>query len=373
MSESEELSMENKKIYNFSAGPSNMPKEVLESAAKDMMDFGGSGMGVMEMSHRSKVYDNIIKETEASVRRVLNVPDNYKVLFLQGGATLQFAMVPMNLMVKNKKADYIVTGSFSGNAQKEASKYGQANVAFSGKEEGFTRIPKQEELKLDPEADYVHYCDNNTIFGTKFNYVPDTKDVPLVCDMSSCILSEPIDVSKFGVIYAGAQKNMGPAGLAIVIIREDLLGQPQPGTPVLMEYKTEAEKESMYNTPNTWAIYMLGLVLQWVEKNGGVEGMAKLAEQRSSMLYDFIDSSNGYYNNPNDKESRSKMNVVFRTPNEELDAKFVKESVEAGMTNLKGHRSVGGIRASIYNAMPVEGVEHLVAFMKKFMEENPVK
>lgn len=364
--------MENKRIFNFSAGPSMLPVEVMEKAAQEMTNYNGSGMGVMEMSHRSKVYDAIIKDTEAKFRRVLGVPDNYKVLFLQGGATLQFAMIPMNLMIKNKKADYLVTGSFSGKAREEAEKYGEVNVAFTGKSEKFTRIPKQEELKLSSDADYLHYCDNNTIFGTKFNYVPDAGNVAVVCDMSSCILSEEVDVAKFGLIYAGAQKNMGPAGLAVVVIREDLVGEAQEKTPIMMQYKAMVENESMYNTPNTWAIYVLGLVLDWVEKNGGVKGMNDLAVKRSQLIYDFIDASEGYYTNPNEKESRSKMNVVFRLPNEELEAKFVKESVAAGMSNLKGHRSVGGIRASIYNAMPVEGVEFLVDFMKKFKENNPV-
>lgn len=364
--------MENKRIFNFSAGPSELPLEVLETAAKEMTNYNASGMGVMEMSHRSKVYDQIFKETEAKFRKVFAVPDNYKVLFLQGGATMQFAQIPMNLLTKNKKADYIVTGSFSGKAKQEAEKYGEINVAFSGKAEGFTRIPRQEELKLSPDADYVHYCDNNTIYGTKWDYIPETGNVPLVCDMSSCILSEPVDVSKFGLIYAGAQKNMGPAGLAVVIIREDLIVEPQPGTPVMLEYKTMAENDSMYNTPNTWAIYVLGLVLDWVEANGGTAGMNELAVKRSQMIYDYIEQSEGYYKNPNDEASRSKMNVVFRLPNEELEAKFVKESAAAGMSNLKGHRSAGGIRASIYNAMPVEGVEYLVDFMKKFKENNPV-
>lgn len=363
--------MKNERIFNFSAGPSELPLEVLEKAAKEMTNYNGSGMGVMEMSHRSKVYDGIFQETEAKFRKVFAVPDNYKVLFLQGGATMQFAQVPMNLMGKNKKADYIVTGSFSGKAKEEAEKFGTVHVAFTGKEESFVRIPTQEELKLSADADYVHYCDNNTIVGTKWNYVPDTGDIPLVCDMSSCILSEPIDVSKYGLIYAGAQKNMGPAGLAVVVIREDLIGGAQPGTPVMLDYETMAKADSMYNTPNTWAIYVLGLVLDWVETNGGTKGMQELAEMRSQMLYDFIDNSDGYYTNPNQKESRSKMNVVFRLPNTELEAKFVKESVAADMSNLKGHRSVGGIRASMYNAMPIEGVEALVDFMKKFKESNP--
>ena len=365
--------MENKRIWNFSAGPSVLPEEVLERAAGEMTNYEGSGMGVMEMSHRSKVYDGIIKDTEAKFREVFGIPSNYKVLFLQGGATTQFAMIPMNLLAKSGKAAYVVSGSFSGKAYKEAQKFGEIELAATTKEEKFTRIPKQEELKFSPDADYLHICENNTIYGTKWYYIPETGNVPLVSDMSSCILSEPVDVSRYGVIYAGAQKNMGPAGLTVVIIREDLLYAPLPHTPVMLEYKTQAEKESMYNTPPTYGIYILGLMLDWVKENGGVEGMQKLALERSKMLYDFIDSSNGYYVNPNEKESRSKMNVVFRTPNEELDAKFVKESVAAGFANLKGHKEVGGLRASMYNAMPVEGVKALVDFMKKFMEENPVK
>ncbi len=361
-----------KRIYNFSAGPSVLPEEVLDRAAREMSNYEGSGMGVMEMSHRSKVYDKIIKDTEAKFRKVLGIPDNYKVLFLQGGASLQFAMVPMNLLTKNGVADYVVTGSFSGKAYKEAQKFGKTiNLAFTGKAENFTRIPNQDELKLTPGADYVHICENNTIFGSKWGYVPETNGVPLVSDMSSCILSEPVDVNKYGLIYAGAQKNMAPAGLTVVIVREDLLGETLPGTPDMLNYKLMAENDSMYNTPPTYQIYVLGMMLDWVEKQGGVEGMAKINKEKSDMLYDVIDSSNGYYVNPVEKGSRSKMNVVFRLPNEELEAKFVKESQAAGMSNLKGHRSVGGIRASIYNAMPVEGIKYLVEFMKKFMAENP--
>ncbi len=364
--------MENKRIFNFSAGPSVLPEEVLERAAGEMMNYEGSGMGVMEMSHRSKVYDRIIKDTEAKLRKIMNIPDNYKVLFLQGGASLQFAMVPMNLLAKSGKADYVVTGSFSGKAYKEAKEYGEINLAFTGKEENFVRIPKQDELKLDPQADYVHICENNTIFGTKWNYVPETGNVPLVSDMSSCILSEPVEVEKYGLIYAGAQKNMAPAGLTVVIIRDDLLGDPIKGTPVMMSYKTMAENDSMYNTPPTYPIYMLGLVLDWIDEQGGLSGMQKINKEKAELLYNAIDNSDGYYKNPNDKDSRSIMNIVFRLPNEELEAKFAKESAEAGMSNLKGHRSVGGIRASIYNAMPKAGVEELVSFMKKFREENPV-
>lgn len=365
--------MENKRIWNFSAGPSVLPEEVLETAAKEMSNYHGSGMGVMEMSHRSKVYDGIIKDTEAKFRKIMNIPDNYKVLFLQGGATTQFAMVPMNLLSKNGIGDYIVSGSFSGKAYKEAQKFGKTiELAATTKEENFTRVPKQEELKINPNADYVHMCENNTIYGTKFYYVPETGNVPLVSDMSSCILSEPVDVTKYALIYAGAQKNMGPAGLTVVIIRDDLLYGSLPETPVMLDYKTQAENDSMYNTPPTYGIYILGLMLDWVESKGGLKGMEKINREKAALLYDYIDSSD-YYKNPNEKESRSIMNVVFRTPNEDLDAKFVKESVAAGFANLKGHRSTGGLRASIYNAMPTEGVKALVEFMKKFKEENPVK
>lgn len=365
--------MENKRIWNFSAGPSVLPESVLDRAAKEMKNYEGSGMGVMEMSHRSKVYDGIIKDTEAKFREVLAIPDNYKVLFLQGGATTQFAMVPMNLLAKSGVASYVVSGSFSGKAQKEATKFSdKIEIAATTKDVKFNRVPTQEELKFNPNSDYLHICENNTIYGTKFYYVPETGNVPLVSDMSSCILSEPVDVKKYGLIYAGAQKNMAPAGLAVVIIRDDLLYNPLPNTPVMLTYKTMAEKDSMYNTPPTYQIYMLGLMLDWVKENGGLEGMEKRAIEKSSMLYDFIDNSNYYFNN-NEKKSRSKMNVVFNTPNEELDAKFVKESVAAGFANLKGHKELGGLRASIYNAMPVEGVKALVDFMKKFMEENPVK
>lgn len=363
--------MENKRIFNFSAGPSVLPEKVLEKAAQEMSNYQGSGMGVMEMSHRSKVYDKIIKDTEAKLRKLLNIPENYKVLFLQGGASLQFAMVPMNLLSKSGKADYVVTGSFSGKAFKEAQNFGEVRTAFTGKAENFVRIPKQEELDLNPDADYVHICENNTIFGTKWSYIPETGNVPLVSDMSSCILSEPVDVSKYGLIYAGAQKNMAPAGLTVVIVREDLLGDPIKGTPVMMNYKTMAENDSMYNTPPTYQIYILSLVLDWIEEMGGLEGMQKKNKEKADLLYKTIEESDGYYKNPNAQDSRSMMNVVFRLPNEELEAKFAKESQEAGMSNLKGHRSVGGIRASIYNAMPLAGVEKLVEFMKKFKEENP--
>ncbi len=345
-----------------------MPLPVLKKAAEQMINYEGSGMSVMEMSHRSKYYDDIINGAQDVLRRVLNIPDNYKILFMQGGATMQFSAIPLNLMVTGK-ADYAVTGNFARNAAKEARKYGTVQIAASSEEDNFTWIPKQEQLKLDPTADYFYFCANNTIFGTEWKYDPETGSVPLVADMSSNILSKSVDVSKYGLIYAGAQKNMGPAGVAVVIIREDLLGHYRENMPVLLDFALTADKNSMYNTPPTYTIYMLKLVAEWVEEMGGVEAMAKLAEQRSSMLYDYLDSST-LYQGAARKEDRSRMNVCFRTGSDELDKKFIKESIEAGMTNLKGHRLVGGMRASIYNAMPVEGVEYLIDFMKKFEQNN---
>ncbi len=362
--------MSETRIYNFSAGPSMLPLSVLETAASEMTNYHGSGMSVMEMSHRSKVYDTIIKDTEAALRRVMDIPENYKVLFLQGGATTQFAAIPMNLL-KTGKADYAVTGNFANNAFKEAKKFGDIHVAFSSKETNFDHVPSQEELDIRSDADYFYICANNTIYGTEFHYDPETPaGVPLVADMSSNILTKPVDVSKYGVIYAGAQKNMGPAGVTVVIVREDLLGSyPAEKYPAILDWKLMADKDSMYNTPPTYGIYVLGLVLQWVEEQGGLKAMQELAEKRSSMLYDYLDSQD-FYKPVARKDSRSHMNVTFRTGNDELDAKFAKESIAAGMSNLKGHRSVGGMRASIYNAMPVEGVEKLIGFMKKFAEEN---
>ena len=357
------------RIFNFSAGPSMLPEIVLERAAADMLDYQGSGMSVMEMSHRSKVYDKIIKSTEKKLREIMSIPDNYKVLFLQGGATLQFSMIPMNLLVKSGKADYIVSGSFSGKAYKEAQKYGEINLAATSKGDNFSHIPTQEELKLTKDADYLHICENNTIFGTTFNYLPETDGVPIVSDMSSCILSKPVDVSKYALIYAGAQKNMGPAGLTVVIIREDLVGEPQEKTPIMLRYDEMVKNDSMLNTPPTYAIYILGLVLDWVDSMDGVEGMKKHNEEKAAILYDYLDSSKLFKTNVV-KENRSMMNVTFFTGNEELDAKFVKETAAKGFSNLKGHRSVGGMRASIYNAMPVAGVEALVMFMKEFEEAN---
>lgn len=357
------------RIYNFSAGPSMLPLPVLESARNNLLDFEGSGMSVMEMSHRSKVYDNIIVRAEASMRKVMNIPDNYKVLFLQGGATQQFAMVPMNLMTKNGKADYVLTGSFSSKAYEEAQKYGNVRVAGSTKEEKFRRIPQQSELSLDPEADYVHICFNNTIYGSRFNYIPETGKVPLVADLSSCIASEPIDVSKFALIYAGAQKNIAPAGLTVVIVREDLLGHVMPFTPVMLDYGILAKDNSMYNTPPCWSIYICGLVMDWLLSIGGLTEMKKINEKKAKLLYDCIDRSK-LFSCAIDKDSRSIMNVRFTTGSEELDAKFVKESAAAGMSNLKAHRSTGGLRASIYNAVPYEGVEFLVSFIKDFEKNN---
>ena len=356
------------RVYNFSAGPSMLPESVLCRARDEMLNYEGSGMSVMEMSHRGKVYDEIIKSCEAKLRKLLNIPDNYKVLFLQGGASLQFASVPMNLL-KTGKADYVVTGQFSGKAAKEAKKYGTPNVVSDLKEEVYKRIPKQEELTLSPDADYVHICVNNTIFGTHWNYVLDTGDVPLVADMSSCILSEEIDVTKYGLIYAGAQKNMAPAGLTVVIVREDLLGYAREDIPTVMDYKVMADNDSMYNTPSTYPIYVCGLVLDWIESLGGIKELEKINRKKAAILYDFLDESKMFIPHA-DKDSRSLMNVTFRTGDEELDAKFVKEATAAGFLALKGHRSVGGMRASIYNAMPVEGVEKLVAFMREFETNN---
>ena len=347
-----------------------LPLEVLERAGKEITNYGGSGMSVMEMSHRSKVFIKIFDETQEKFRRLLGVPEGYKVLFLQGGATMQFAMVPLNLMGKTGKADYVRTGNFANNAHKEAKKYGQANVAGSSEDQKWTYIPTQDQLTLDPEASYLHYCSNNTIEGTQWQYVPQAPaGVPLVCDMSSDILSRPIDVSKYGIIYAGAQKNLAPAGLTIVIIKEDLAGHEMPITPAIMNYKSMIDKDSMYNTPPCWPIYMLGLMCDWVDSVGGLAPLEQRNIKKAQMLYDVLDASKMFTVSAQ-PGSRSFMNVTFRSASEELDAKFVAESVKAGFTNLKGHRSVGGMRASIYNAMPMEGVEKLCAFIEKFEKEN---
>ena len=356
------------RIYNFSAGPSMLPVEVLEQCAKEMLDYNGSGMSVMEMSHRSPVYDAIIKETEADFRKLMNIPDNYKVLFLQGGASTQFAAVPLNLM-KTGKADYVVSGQFSKKAYKEAQKYGDAKCIASSEDRTYAYIPTITPDMVREDADYVHVCYNNTIFGTKYPEVPNVGDKVLVADMSSCITSEPVDVTKFGVIYAGAQKNMAPAGLTVVIIREDLLGTEKEFTPVMLSYKEMAEADSMYNTPPCYAIYVAGLVYKWALRNGGLDAMKKRNEEKAALLYDFIDNSK-LFKATADKECRNMMNVCFVTGDADLDKKFCKEAEAAGLSNLKGHRSVGGMRASIYNAMPREGVEKLVEFMKAFEAAN---
>ncbi len=357
------------RIYNFSAGPAVLPVEVLEEAAAEMLDYNGTGMSVMEMSHRSKAYDAIIKEAEQDLRDLLNIPDNYKVLFVQGGASLVFASVPMNLM-KNKKAGYIITGQWAKKAFQEAKIYGEAVELASSADETFSYIPDCSDLPITDDMDYVYICENNTIYGTKFWTLPDTKGKPLVADLSSCLLSEPVDVTKYGMIYGGVQKNIGPSGVQIIIIREDLItDECLPGTPTMMKYKIHADNESLYNTPPTYGIYICGKVFKWIKKKGGLQAMKELNEKKAKILYDFLDESKLFKGTVR-KEDRSLMNVPFVTGNDELDAKFVKEAKAEGLESLKGHRSVGGMRASIYNAMPIEGVEKLVAFMKKFEEEN---
>ena len=358
-----------KRVYNFSAGPAVLPEEVLREAADEMLDYKGTGMSVMEMSHRSKAYDTIIKEAEADLRDLMKIPDNYRVLFLQGGASQQFAMIPMNLM-KNKVADYIVTGQWAKKAYQEAQIYGRANKIASSEDETFSYIPDCSNLPISEDADYVYICENNTIYGTKFKTLPDTKGKPLVADVSSCFLSEPVDVTKYGVIYGGVQKNIGPAGVVIVIIREDLIAEDVlPGTPTMLRYKIHADNASLYNTPPAYGIYICGKVFKWLKRQGGLEAMKEYNEKKAKILYDFLDQSKMFRGTVR-KEDRSLMNVPFVTGDGDLDAKFVKEAKEAGFENLKGHRSVGGMRASIYNAMPMEGVEKLVEFMRKFEAEN---
>ncbi|MBP5669710.1 MAG: 3-phosphoserine/phosphohydroxythreonine transaminase [Lachnospiraceae bacterium] len=357
------------RVYNFSAGPAVLPEEVLKEAADEMLDYKGTGMSVMEMSHRSKAYQAIIDEAEADLRELMNIPDNYKVLFLQGGASQQFAMIPMNLM-KNKVADYIVTGQWAKKAYQEAQIYGKANKIASSEDKTFSYIPDCSDLPISEDADYVYICENNTIYGTKFKTLPNTKGKTLVADVSSCFLSEPVDVTKYGVIYGGVQKNIGPAGVVIVIIREDLITEDTlPGTPTMLKYKIHADNGSMYNTPPAYGIYICGKVFKWIKKMGGLQAMKERNEAKAKVLYDFLDESKLFKGTVR-KEDRSLMNVPFVTGNEELDAKFVKEATAAGFVNLKGHRTVGGMRASIYNAMPIEGVQKLVEFMKKFEEEN---
>ena len=357
------------RVYNFSAGPAVLPEEVLTEAAAEMMDYRGTGMSVMEMSHRSKAYQAIIDEAEADLRDLMNIPDNYKVLFLQGGASQQFAMIPMNLM-KNGVADYIITGQWAKKAWQEAQMYGKANAVASSADKTFSYIPDCSDLPISEDADYVYICENNTIYGTKFWQLPNTKGKLLISDVSSCFLSEPVDVSKYGMIYGGVQKNIGPAGVVIAIIREDLVSEDvRPGTPTMLRYKTHVDNGSMYNTPPAYGIYICGKVFKWLKKRGGLEAMKAYNEKKAAILYDFLDSSK-LFKGTVEKKDRSLMNVPFVTGDKDLDAKFVKEAEAAGFVNLKGHRSVGGMRASIYNAMPIEGVEKLVAFMEAFEKEN---
>ena len=358
------------RVYNFSAGPAVLPEEVLKEAAAEMLDYNGTGMSVMEMSHRSKAFEEIIQTAEKDIRDLMNIPDNYKVLFLQGGASQQFAMIPMNFM-KNGVADYIITGQWAKKAWQEAQKYGKANAVASSADKTFSYIPDCSDLPIDDDADYVYICENNTIYGTKFKELPNTKGKTLIADVSSCFLSEPIDVTKYGVIYGGVQKNVGPAGVVIAIIREDLIPEKPyvENTPTMLQYKTQADNNSLYNTPPCYGIYICGKVFKWIKKMGGLEAMKAHNEKKAAILYDFLDQSK-LFKGTVEKKDRSLMNVPFVTGDADLDAKFVKEAKAAGFENLKGHRTVGGMRASIYNAMPIEGVEKLVEFMKKFEKEN---
>lgn len=358
------------RVYNFSAGPSMLPESVLKKAAAEMLDYEGSGQSVMEMSHRSKIYGTIIEGAESLLREVMNIPDNYKVLFLQGGASTQFAAIPLNLMNGSGKADYVLTGQWATKAYKEAARYGEANVVASSKDKTFSYIPKLDPSTFTKDADYFYICMNNTIYGTVYHEIPETGNVPLVADISSCILSKPLDISKFGMVYAGAQKNMAPAGLTVVIIREDLIGHARDITPTMLDYKTHADNGSMFNTPPCYTIYIAKLVLEWIKNEiGGLENMQKLNEKKAALLYNFLDNSK-MFRGTVVPEDRSLMNVPFVTGSDELDAKFVKEATEQGLVNIKGHRTVGGMRASIYNAMPYEGVEALVKFMTEFEAKN---
>lgn len=357
------------RVYNFSAGPSMLPLEVLEKAQAELLDYKGSGQSVMEMSHRSKVFDDIIKEAESLFRELMNIPDNYKVLFLQGGASTQFAAIPLNFMQKNKKADYIITGVWAKKAFQEAQKYGTPRAVASSADKTFSYIPKVSKEDIDPEADYVYYCMNNTIYGTKFPYIPETGNVPLIADISSCFLSEPLDVTKFAMVYGGAQKNVAPAGLVVAIIREDMLGNAADITPTMLNYKIQADADSLYNTPPCFTIYMCKLVLEWIKEQGGLEAIKANNVKKAGILYDFLDNSK-LFKSVIPVEDRSLMNIPFITGNEELDAKFVKEATAAGFINIKGHRTTGGMRASCYNAMPIEGVEKLVEFTKEFEKAN---
>ena len=360
------------RVFNFSAGPSMLPLEALERAQAEMLNYGDSGMSVMEMSHRTPEFEEILNGAKSALRTLMQIPDNYKILFLQGGASTQFAAVPLNLLSEHKCADYIVSGQFSKKAYLEAKKYGDIAIAASsaGASPTFSAVPETKRSDFRPDADYVHMCFNNTIYGTKFNYIPDTGNIPLVADMSSCIISEPIDVTKFALIYAGAQKNVAPAGLTIVIVRDDLIGNSRADTPAMLDYKLLADNDSMYNTPPCWCIYMAKLVFEWILSIGGLDEMKRRNERKASLLYDYLDGQK-YYTAPVDRHCRSMMNVVFNTSDANLDKKFCEEASAIGLKNLKGHRSIGGMRASIYNAMPYEGVEKLVAFMKQFALDNP--
>lgn len=361
--------MSDHRVFNFSAGPSMLPLPVLQRAGAEITNYNGSGMSVMEMSHRSDIFLRIFEDTQEKLRRLMSVPDNYRILFLQTGATGQFSMIPLNLMGRTGQADYAVTGNFSTIASQEAGKYGKVNIVASSADRDHCYIPGQDQLRLSPEASYFYYCANNTVYGTEWDYVPETGKVPLVCDMSSDILSRPVDVSRYGLIFAGAQKNMAPAGLTVVILREDLAGGEMPITPRIMSYKSMIEKNSMLNTPPCWCIYMLGLNLDWIEEQGGIAGMDRLRRQRSDMLYDVLDSSRLFRCHA-EPGSRSRMNVTFRTGSQDLDAEFVREAAAQGLVNLKGHRKVGGMRASVYNAMPLEGVEKLCSLIRKFDREK---
>jgi phosphoserine aminotransferase len=361
--------MANGRIFNFSAGPSMLPLEVLERAGKEITNYQGSGMSVMEMSHRSKVFQKIFDDTKAKFKKLMAIPDDYEVLFLQGGASTQFSAIPLNLIGATGKADYALTGNFSTLAFQEAKRYGDVVAACSSADQNHTYIPTQDQIVLRPDASYFYYCANNTIYGTEWQYVPETGDIPLVCDMSSDICSRQVDVSKYGVIYAGAQKNLAPAGVTIVIVKKSLAGHELPITPLMLNWQTEIDKDSMYNTPPCWCIYMLGLVCDWLEEQGGVAGMEQKKHSKAQLLYDVIDQST-LFTCAAQPGSRSDMNVTFRTGSEELDAKFVAESTAQGFSNLKGHRKVGGMRASIYNAMPLEGVKQLCAFIERFDREN---
>jgi len=361
--------MTREKTYNFAAGPSMLPTSVLERASSEMLNYKGSGMSVMEMSHRSSLYQGIFDEAKADLRRLMSIPETHEILFLQGGASSQFSMVPLNLMGEGGTADYAISGNFSSIAAKEAQKYGRVSISADTSEAGYTKVPMQQDLKLDPAARYFYYCSNNTIYGTQWQYVPDAGNVPIVCDMSSNILSRPVDVSKFGIIFAGAQKNMAPAGLTVLIIDKALAGREIPMTPLMMSYKLMIDKDSMYNTPPCYNIYMLGLVLKWLDEQGGVSGIQRANEKKAKMLYDTIDASKLFFA-PAKEGSRSDMNIVFRSGNDELDAKFAKEAAASGFVGVKGHRLAGGMRASLYNAVPLEAAERLCEFIVKFEKEN---